>query len=96
MTDEERERQRKIAELPMTLTSFDQLNVLQDGLGDKLRDAFLVRADSDQVEIIPIPPKADPYEIYTPGCFSGCKFCGGNGCAACDGEFQKARKQSPV
>ena len=40
MTDEERARQKAINELPMVLTSFEQLNVIDPGMGDRLKKAL--------------------------------------------------------
>ena len=69
-SDEEHRRREARDNLPMTLHSFDQLNVLEDGLGDALKNAMLVmRAGSDEIEVVPIPPPTPKYETYTPGCF---------------------------
>jgi hypothetical protein len=89
-SDEERRRRKARDNLPMTLTSFDQLNVLEDGLGDDLRN---VLTRPGEIEVITLPPSISRYETYTPGCFSGCGFCGGKGCAACDGEYQKMKSE---
>ena len=92
-TDAERERRKAIDSLPMTLTSFDQLNVIEEGLGDALKNAMVVLcSESDEIEVIPLPPPMPKYDTYTPGCFSGCGFCGGKGCVACDGEYHRKRK----
>jgi len=77
-------------ELPMTLTSFDQLNVIEDGLGDDLKNCLLLCGDPE-VEVIPLPKPAT-HDTYSPGRFSGCRFCGGTGCAACDGEYRRAKR----
>ena len=95
-TDAERQRREARDNLPMTLTSFDQLNVLEDGLGDDLRKALVVvRPEAVEIEVVPMPPPTPHYETYTPGCFSGCRFCRGKGCVACDGEYQKKAAAIP-
>ena len=93
-TDEERQRREARENLPMTLTCFEQLNVLEDGLGEDLKNSLVVlHPGSDEIEVVPIPPESPKYETYTPGCFSGCKFCGGKGCAGCDGEYQREKER---
>ena len=32
---------------------------------------------------------------YQPGRFSGCRFCHGDGCAACDGEYTRSLNPPP-
>ena len=59
MTDEDRARRKAIDELPLTLTSFDQVNVLSPGLGDSLRDA-LKRIDEAEDAAAATPPEATP------------------------------------
>lgn len=90
---EYRQRKEAIEALPMTLTRFEQLNVIEPGLGDNLRNC-LARISGGDVEVIPLPPAQPHYETYTPGRFTGCRFCEGRGCAACDGEFRRTKKKA--
>ena len=92
-SDEERRRREAIRDLPTTITSFDQLNVIEPGLGDSLKSALLISSQPGQIEVVPVPPEPTSYETYTPGCFSGCRFCGGKGCAGCDGEYAARKKR---
>lgn len=67
MTDEDRARQKAIDELPMVLTSFDQVNVLEPGLGDSLRDCLKrIDAAEDAKTSAPDPAVPEAKEPPTP------------------------------
>ena len=62
MTDEDRARRKAIDELPLVLTSFDQVNVLSPGLGDALKKALAQHHDDNHDPLSEDPPEQQPPE----------------------------------